>query len=211
MIKLNLMRMNLQYFAEGAEGAEGGSNEQTELTIDAFKSFAETNEEAQKFLQSQSQSVADKQLEAWKANNLEKERQAAIKSYEESKKNKSPEQFALEKLQEEFNAEKALRVKSENTAFVAKQISGLSLDGDLKDSVSEFMLNNLVSADTEFTTKAVEGFTSVLSAIQAIHQEQINNMEMQSAFGGKQQQTPPKQEVKDPMDMLGQQLGKLNL
>ncbi|WP_373711512.1 DUF4355 domain-containing protein, partial [Jeotgalibaca porci] len=117
----------------------------------------------------------------------------------------------LEKLQEEFNAEKALRVKSENTAFVAKQISGLSLDGDLKDSVSEFMLNNLVSADTEFTTKAVEGFTSVLSAIQAIHQEQINNMEMQSAFGGKQQQTPPKQEVKDPMDMLGQQLGKLNL
>lgn len=54
------MPMNLQYFAEG----EG---EQTpQFTMDDFKSFAESNEDAQKFLQSQSQSAADKQLEAWK-------------------------------------------------------------------------------------------------------------------------------------------------
>lgn len=52
------MPMNLQYFAEG----EG---EQTpQFTMDDFKSFAESNEDAQKFLQSQSQSAADKQLEA---------------------------------------------------------------------------------------------------------------------------------------------------
>ena len=135
------MRMNLQYFAEGAEGAEGGSNEQTELTIDAFKSFAETNEEAQKFLQSQSQSVADKQLEAWKVNNLEKERQAAIKSYEESKKNKSPEQIALEKLQEEFNAEKVMFIHP-------KQLSQLRKDADFT-SADKYVNGNYIAVNGE--------------------------------------------------------------
>lgn len=92
----------------------------------------ESNEEAQKFIQSQSQSVADKQLEAWKQNNLDKIKQDTIKEYEESKKNKSPEQIQLEKLQAEFEAEKALRVTSDNKAFVAEQIAGLELDGELK-------------------------------------------------------------------------------
>ncbi|NST91044.1 hypothetical protein HRG58_14855, partial [Enterococcus faecalis] len=49
-----LLPMNLQMFAEG-EGA-------TDFTFDDFKAFVESNEEAQKFVQSQSQSAADKQL-----------------------------------------------------------------------------------------------------------------------------------------------------
>ena len=144
----SLIPMNLQYFAE---------SDDPQFSFDDFKTFAESNEEAQKFLQSQSQSVADKQLEAWKQNNLDKIKQDTIKEYEESKKNKSPEQIQLEKLQAEFEAEKALRVTSDNKAFVAEQIAGLELDGELKDSISQFMLNNLVSSDTEFTKKAVEG------------------------------------------------------
>lgn len=202
------LKMHLQFFAEGEEGATPPS-----FTMEDFKTFATSNDDAKKFMQAQSQSVADKQLEAWKENNLENERQNAIKSYEEAKKNKSPEQIALEKLQNEFNAEKALRVKSENTAFVAKEISGLKLADDLKTSVSEFMLNNLVSDDTEFTKNAVAGFTSVLSAIETIHQEQIKSLEMDGAFGGKTPQAPAgkRTETTDPMALLGQSLSKLNL
>ncbi|MFS3133726.1 capsid assembly scaffolding protein Gp46 family protein, partial [Enterococcus faecalis] len=145
--------------------------------------------EAQKFVQSQSQSAADKQLEAWKQNNLEKIKETTIKEYEESKKNKTPEQIKLEELQAEFEAEKALRVTSDNKAFVAEKIAGLDWDGDLKDSISQFMLNNLVSSDTEFTKKAVEGFTELLEAINDKHAEAIKNVEMTKAFGNKSQQT----------------------
>ncbi|MGO5414271.1 capsid assembly scaffolding protein Gp46 family protein, partial [Slackia isoflavoniconvertens] len=115
-----LLPMNLQMFADG------GGNE-PEFTIDDFKAFVESNEDAQKFIQSQSQSAADKQLEAWKQNNLDKLKQEAVQQYEESKKTKTPEQIALEKLQAEFEAEKNLRVTSENKAFVAEQIAGLKL------------------------------------------------------------------------------------
>lgn len=95
-----LLPMNLQMFADG------GGNE-PEFTIDDFKAFVESNEDAQKFIQSQSQSAADKQLEAWKQNNLDKLKQEAVKQYEEAKKNKTPEQLELEKLKAEFEAEKA--------------------------------------------------------------------------------------------------------
>ena len=165
-MKPNLLPMDLQMFAEG-EGA-------TDFTFDDFKAFVESNEEAQKFVQSQSQSAADKQLEAWKQNNLEKIKETTIK---------------LEELQAEFEAEKALRVTSDNKAFVAEKIAGLDWDGDLKDSISQFMLNNLVSSDTEFTKKAVEGFTELLEAINDKHAEAIKNVEMTKAFGNKSQQT----------------------
>lgn len=51
------------------------------------------------------------------------------------------------------------------------------------------MLNNLVSSDTEFTKKAVEGFTELLEAINDKHAEAIKNVEMTKAFGNKSQQT----------------------
>ncbi|HBC4423920.1 TPA: hypothetical protein KEO92_003121, partial [Enterococcus faecalis] len=51
-MKPNLLPMNLQMFAE----EDGGTN----FTFDDFKAFVESNEEAQKFVQSQSQSAADK-------------------------------------------------------------------------------------------------------------------------------------------------------
>ncbi|OQO68426.1 hypothetical protein BH747_12165 [Enterococcus villorum] len=199
-----LLPINLQLFADSGDG--GG---EPQFSFDDFKSFAESNEEAQKFLQSQTQSAADKQLEAWKQNNLEKIKENTIKEYEESKKNKSPEQIQLEKLQAEFEAEKALRVTSDNKAFVAEQIAGLELDGELKDSIYQFMLNNLVSSDTEFTKKAVEGFTNVLESIKEKHSEEIKSLEMQTAFGGKKQQqiTGNKQEnIDDPMGKLGEML-----
>lgn len=72
-----LLPMNLQMFAEG-EGA-------TDFTDD-FKAFVESNEEAQKFVQSQSQSAADKQLEAWKQNNLEKSRKQQSRSMKNLRK-----------------------------------------------------------------------------------------------------------------------------
>lgn len=172
-----LMPMNLQYFAE---------NDDPQFSFDDFKSFVESNEDAQKFLQAQAQSAADKQLEAWKQNNLDKIKQDTIKGYEESKKNKSPEQAALEKLQAEFQAEKELRVMSENKAFVAEQIAGLKLEDELSESVSQFMLNNLVSTDTDFTKSAVEAFTNVLGTINEKHADAIKNIEMNSAFGKKQ-------------------------
>ncbi|MDL4860699.1 DUF4355 domain-containing protein, partial [Enterococcus faecalis] len=71
----------------------------------------------------------------------------------------------------------------------AEKIAGLDWDGDLKDSISQFMLNNLVSSDTEFTKKAVEGFTELLEAINDKHAEAIKNVEMTKAFGNKSQQT----------------------
>jgi hypothetical protein len=40
--------------------------------------FIGSNEDAQKFIQSQSQSAADKQLEAWKQNNLDKLKQEEL-------------------------------------------------------------------------------------------------------------------------------------
>lgn len=202
-----VMPMNLQYFAEG-------DGEQTpQFTMDDFKSFAESNEDAQKFLQSQSQSAADKQLEAWKQNNLETIKQDAIKQYEDAKKNKSPEQLQLEKLQQEFEAEKALRMTSDNKAFVAEQIAGLELEGELKDSVSQFMLNNLVSSDTEFTKSAVEGFTTVLGAIDEKHSDALKELQMKAAYGGNQQsnsQSQKKQEqTGNPEELLGQMLQQL--
>lgn len=200
----SLIPMNLQYFAEGDD---------PQFSFEDFKTFAESNEEAQKFLQSQSQSVADKQLEAWKQNNLDKIKQDTIKEYEEFKKNKSPEQIQLEKLQAEFEAEKALRVTSDNKAFVAEQIAGLELDGELKDSISQFMLNNLVSSDTEFTKKAVEGFTNVLESIKEKHSEEIKSLEMQTAFGTKKQQQTAdntQENIDDPMGKLGEMLQQFN-
>lgn len=73
-----LLPMNLQMFAEG----DGG----TDFTFDDFKAFVESNEEAQKFVQSQSQSAADKQLEAWKQNNLEKSRKQQSRSMKNLRK-----------------------------------------------------------------------------------------------------------------------------
>ncbi|WP_375180627.1 capsid assembly scaffolding protein Gp46 family protein [Enterococcus rotai] len=198
-----LLPMNLQFFAEDGEDVP-------EFSFDDFKAFAESNEDAQKFLESQSQSVADKQLESWQKNNLDKIKQDTIKSYEESKKNKTPEQIQLEKLQTEMAAEKALRITSENKAFVAEQISGLELDGDLKESVSKFMLNNLVSDNIEFTKNAVEAFIGVLGTIKEQHAASIKELEMNSAFGNKQQQnntaSQNEQSSADPIAALGKAL-----
>lgn len=199
MLKQDLLKMDLQFFAE----------EEPTFTIDDFKTFAESNEDAQKFLQSQSQSVADKQLESWKANNLDKIKQDTIKDYETAKKNKTPEQIAFEKLQADFEAEKALRVTSDNKAYVAQQVSEIALEGELKSAVSDFMLTNLVSADTEFTQKAVEAFTGLLSSIQESHADAIKNMQMESAYGKKQQQQTKTEENIDPMKALGEGLGQL--
>lgn len=203
-----LMPMNLQYFADD------DGNPTPQFTMDDFKSFAESNEDAQKFLQSQSQSAADKQLEAWKQNNLETIKQDTIKQYEDSKKNKSPEQVQLEKLQAEFEAEKALRQTSDNKAFVAEQIAGLDLESDLKESISQFMLNNLVSSDSEFTKGAVEGFTGVLGAISEKHADALKELQMKSAFGGNQQPGNNSQKnnesPKNPEEQLGQILQQFN-
>lgn len=162
--------------------------ETPEFNFDDFKAFAESNEDAQKFLQSQSQSAADKQLEAWKSNNLEKIKQDTIKAYEDSKKNLTPEQKELADLKAKFEESEAKSRSNENKAFVAEQIAGLELDKDIKESVSQFMLTNLVSSDTEFTQKAVEAFTGVLSTINEKHSETIKSMEMNNAFGNKNQQ-----------------------
>lgn len=77
-MKPNLLPMNLQMFAE----EDGGTN----FTFDDFKAFVESNEEAQKFVQSQSQSAADKQLEAWKQNNLKKSRKQQSRSMKNLRK-----------------------------------------------------------------------------------------------------------------------------
>lgn len=209
MIKKSLLPMNLQLFADGGEDTP------PTFGFDDFKAFAESNEDAQKFLQSQSQSAADKQLEAWKSNNLEKIKQDTIKAYEDSKKNLTPEQKELADLKAKFEESEARSRSNENKAYVAEQIAGLELDKDIKDTVSQFMLTNLVSADTEFTQKAVEAFTGVLEAINTKHAEAIKDLEMGNAFGkkGNQQQTQPgnNQEIANPMAMLSQSLGKLNL
>lgn len=207
MKQKTMLPINLQFFAEG------DGQEKPQFSFDDFKTFAESNEEAQKFLQSQSQSAADKQLESWQKNNLDKIKQDTIKAYEDSKKNKSPEQEALEKLQADFEAEKARRVTSENKAFVAEQIAGLKLSDDLSESVSQFMLNNLVSSDTEFTKKAVDAFTGVLGTINEKHSDAIKELEMNSAFGNRQQAgTDNKQQqtqTEDPMAALSQGINNL--
>lgn len=211
MKQKRLLPINLQFFAD--PGSDGGGENQPQFSFDDFKAFAESNEDAQKFLQSQSQSAADKQLEAWKQNNLEKIKQDTINQYEESKKNKSPEQLKLEKLEEEFNAEKALRITSENKAFVAEQITGLNLEGEVKDTVSQFMLNNLVTDNTDFTQKAVEAFTGVLAKMQENHQEEIKNLQMNAAYGKNQQSNQSQQsneQVKNPDELLGQMLQQFN-
>ncbi len=182
MKQKSLLPMNLQLFAEGE-----GDTPPT-FGFDDFKAFAESNEDAQKFLQSQSQSAADKQLEAWKSNNLEKIKQDTIKAYEDSKKNLTPEQKELADLKAKFEESEARSRSNENKAYVAEQIAGLELDKDIKDTVSQFMLTNLVSSDTEFTQNAVEAFTGVLSTISEKHAETIKSMEMNNAFGNKNQQ-----------------------
>lgn len=187
--------------------------ETPEFNFDDFKAFAESNEDAQKFLQSQSQSVADKQLEAWKSNNLEKIKQDTIKSYEESKRNLTPEQKELADLKAKFEESEAKSRSNENKAFVAEQIAGLELDKDIKESVSQFMLTNLVSSDTEFTQKAVEAFTGVLATINEKHAETIKSMEMSNAFSNKgnhQQQTTKNNEpMKNPNEALRAGIGAL--
>lgn len=206
MKQKSLLPMNLQLFAEG----EGDAT--PTFGFDDFKAFAESNEDAQKFLQSQSQSAADKQLEAWKSNNLEKIKQDTIKAYEDSKKNLTPEQKELADLKAKFEESEAKSRSNENKAFVAEQIAGLELDKDIKESVSQFMLTNLVSSDTEFTQKAVEAFTGVLATINEKHAETIKSMEMTNAFGNKnqQQQTNKTNEpMKNPNEALRAGIGKL--
>lgn len=206
MKQKSLLPMNLQLFADGGEGTP------PTFGFDDFKAFAESNEDAQKFLQSQSQSAADKQLEAWKSNNLEKIKQDTIKAYEDSKKNLTPEQKELADLKAKFEESEAKSRSNENKAFVAEQIAGLELDKDIKESVSQFMLTNLVSSDTEFTQKAVEAFTGVLSTINEKHAETIKSMEMTNAFGNKnqQQQTNKTNEpMKNPNEALRAGIGKL--
>lgn len=201
-----LLPMNLQLFAEGE-----GDTPPT-FGFDDFKAFAESNEDAQKFLQSQSQSAADKQLEAWKSNNLEKIKQDTIKSYEESKKNLTPEQKELAELKAKFEESEAKSRSNENKAYVAEQIAGLELDKDIKDTVSQFMLTNLVSSDTEFTQKAVEAFTGVLATINEKHAETIKSMEMSNAFGNKGNQQQTNKNDDEPIDnhaSLQQGLSKL--
>lgn len=207
-MKKSFLPMNLQYFAEG-------DGDEPKFSFDDFKAFAESNDDAQKFLQSQAQSAADKQLEAWQKNNLDKIKQDTIKEHEDAKKNKTPEQIELEKLKSDFEAEKALRVTSDNKAFVAEKVANLEIDGDVKETVAQFMLTNLVSADTEFTKKAVEAFTDVLSTIQEKHAEELKNYEMKQAFGGKNtsknESGGEPQKTDDPMQALGQALSQLNI
>lgn len=186
--------------------------ETPEFNFDDFKAFAESNEDAQKFLQSQSQSAADKQLEAWKSNNLEKIKQDTIKAYEDSKKNLTPEQKELADLKAKFEESEAKSRSNENKAYVAEQIAGLELDKDIKDTVSQFMLTNLVSSDTEFTQKAVEAFTGVLATINEKHAETIKSMEMSNAFGNKGNQQQTNKNDDEPIDnhaSLQQGLSKL--
>ncbi|MDT2832256.1 DUF4355 domain-containing protein [Vagococcus carniphilus] len=187
-------------------------NETPTFGFDDFKAFAESNEDAQKFLQSQSQSAADKQLEAWKSNNLEKIKQDTIKAYEDSKKNLTPEQKELADLKAKFEASEAKSRSNENKAYVAEQIAGLELDKDIKDTVSQFMLTNLVSSDTDFTQNAVEAFTGVLSTISEKHAEAIKSMEMSNAFGNKGNQQQTNKNDDEPIDnhaSLQQGLSKL--
>lgn len=75
------------------------------------------------------------------------------------------------------------------------------------------MLNNLVSSDTEFTKKAVEGFTNVLESIKEKHSEEIKSLEMQTAFGTKKQQQTAdntQENIDDPMGKLGEMLQQFN-
>lgn len=198
--------MDLQLFAEGGEETP------PTFTMDDFNAFVESNEDAQKFLTDNGQSVADKQLEAWKSNNLEKIKQETIKAYEDSKKNLTPEQKELADLKAKFEESEARSRSNENKAYVAEQIAGLELDKDIKDTVSQFMLTNLVSSDTEFTQKAVEAFTGVLSTINEKHAETIKSMEMSNAFGNKvnQQQTNKTNEpMENPNEALRAGIGKL--
>lgn len=190
----SMLPMNIQLFAEGGEDTP------PTFGFNDFKVFAESNEDAQKFLQSQSQSVADKQLEAWKSNNLEKIKQDTIKAYEDSKKNLTPEQKELADLKAKFEESEAKSRSNENKAFVAEQIAGLELDKDIKESVSQFMLTNLVSSDTEFTQKAVEAFTGVLSTINEKHAETIKSMEMTNAFGNKGNQQQQTNKTNEPIE-----------
>lgn len=201
-----MLPMNIQLFAEGGEDTT------PTFTMDDFKAFAESNEDAQKFLQAEKQSFSDKSVESWKANNLEKITQAAIQKHEESKKNLTPEQKELAELKAKFEESEAKSRSNENKAYVAEQIAGLELDKDIKDTVSQFMLTNLVSSDTEFTQKAVEAFTGVLAAINEQHAEVIKSMEMSNAFGNKgnqQQQTNKNDEPIDNHASLQQGLSKL--
>lgn len=206
MKKEPLLPMNLQFFAEDPEGGQ----ETPTFSFDDFKAFAESNEEAQKYLTAQGQSVADKQLESWKSKHLDGIKEQAIKEHDEAKNHKSPEQMQLEKLQKDFEAEKNLRVTSDNKAYVAQQISDLDFDGELKGTIGEFMLNSLVSADSEATQKAVEAFTGVLTTLQEKHQDEIKELEMGKAFGKNKQNNSNNQssevEPKDPMASLENKL-----
>lgn len=206
----SLLPMNLQYFAEPGDPSGGGGQEPPAITVDAVKTFLESNQEGQQLLSSLNQSAADKQLESWKTNNLEKIKQEAVKSYEDAKKNKTPEQLRIEKLEKQVKDAEDSRLLSENKALVSEQVATLKLDDDLKETVSSFMLGNLVSKDTEATNKAVEAFSGVLSKINEVHADQMKEKGMQQAFGGNKGGTqPPGNDSTDPKDLLGQQLEQL--
>lgn len=214
MLKKSLLGMNLQLFSADNGGGDGGNpanpSQPTEITIDAFKQFAETNEDARKFLESNTQSQVDKAIESWKANNLDNVIQDAIKKHEETKSTKTPEQIRIEKLEQQVQENENRRILAENQALVSNEIANLSVDDALKEDVSNVMMSLCVSKDAEQTKANVDVLTKLLGKINELHQDQLTKQEFKKAFGNENQESnknnqPPSG---DPMKDLENQMSK---
>lgn len=204
MLKQNsLIPMNLQMFAEG-------DPEPPTFTLEDFKSFAESNEDAKKFLQSQNQSAADTQLQNWQKNNLDKIKQDAIKQYEESKKHKTPEQQRIEALEKQFQESENKRLLAENQSIVATSVTGLELNSELKTTLTEAMMKLCVSTDADQTNENIELMTGFISAMNEDFQKQLTDQQMTQTFGNNKKQQQQQTQTEDPMQALGQALDQLN-
>lgn len=212
MLKKSLLGMNLQLFSANTGAGDGGDSgnpgQPAEITIDAFKQFAETNEDARKFLESNTQSQVDKAIESWKANNLDNVIQDAIKKHEETKSTKSPEQIRIEKLEQQVQENENRRILAENQALVSNEIANLSVDDALKEDVSNVMMSLCVSNDAEQTKANVDVLTKLLGKINELHQDQLTKQEFKKAFGNENQEQPKNKPSGDPMKDLENQMSK---
>lgn len=212
MLKKSLLGMNLQLFSADTGAGDGGDSgnpgQPAEITIDAFKQFAETNEDARKFLESNTQSQVDKAIESWKANNLDNVIQDAIKKHEETKSTKTPEQIRIEKLEQQVQENENRRILAENQALVSNEIANLSVDDALKEDVSNVMMSLCVSNDAEQTKANVDVLTKLLGKINELHQDQLTKQEFKKAFGNENQEQTKTKPSGDPMKDLENQMSK---
>lgn len=127
----------------------------SKVTIDEFKKILEENQTIKGYNQSQIDSAVSKGVASYEEKTLPKKVEEELKKA--NNKDKTPEQIALEELQQKFNALEAEKTKAEMSSKYTKVLTEKGLNIDLIDFI--------LGADDEATNSNIEKLSGIISAI----------------------------------------------